>query len=413
MPWQDRILESAYVSPSGARFVFLYENVSKSIDKKTTGFDFPDANGTYIQDLGNTGFRYNLRLIFSGANYDTISNEFESALLEKGTGTLEHPIYGVKNVVPFGTIRRRDDLKTAANQAIFEIVFWETIDLIYPTSQADPASEVVETIEEYNDKTAIELEEELETDTAFKRVTLANKLEGLLKEADSTLSKIAETQENVLKQFNNIKDSITRGIDTLINDPIALARQTAQMIQAPGRALTSISARLDGYKNLIGSLIFGENSIATGQSDFDSNEFYAKNLYASTYVTGSIISAVNNQFVTKPQAIEAAESILNQFSDVANWRDENFEALDRVDTGASYQKLQESVSIVAGFLVDISFSLKQERSIILDRDRTIIDLEAELYGTVDENLDFLINSNDLAGHEFLELKKGREIVYFV
>ena len=53
MAWNDRIREAAYTSPSGERIIFGYENVSRKIDKKTTGFDFPDADGTFVQDLAN------------------------------------------------------------------------------------------------------------------------------------------------------------------------------------------------------------------------------------------------------------------------------------------------------------------------------------------------------------------------
>ena len=56
---------------------------------------------------------------------------------------------------------------------------------------------------------------------------------------------------------------------------------------------------------------------------------------------------------------------------------------------------------------------KLRRRVVLDRNRTIIDLAAELYGSVDDQLDFLINSNNLTGSEILELPRGREIVYYV
>jgi hypothetical protein len=126
-----------------------------------------------------------------------------------------------------------------------------------------------------------------------------------------------------------------------------------------------------------------------------------------------VVSVVNNQFVTKSEALQAAEVVLTQLDDVTAWRDQNFQSLGGVDTGGSYQKLQEAVALTAGFLVEISFSLKQERRIVLDRNRTIVDLAAELYGSVDDQLDFLINSNDLSGSEILELPRGREIVYYV
>ena len=106
MAWNERIREAAYTSPSGTRLLFSYENVAMSVDKKTAAFDFPDANGTYIQDLGHTGRKYALRMFFWGNDYDLEADAFEAALLEQGTGKLEHPIYGTKNVVPFGSIKR-------------------------------------------------------------------------------------------------------------------------------------------------------------------------------------------------------------------------------------------------------------------------------------------------------------------
>ena len=57
MAWNDRLHEAAYNSPSGVRILFDYENVRKSFDKKTTAFNFPDADGTFIQDLGHSGIK--------------------------------------------------------------------------------------------------------------------------------------------------------------------------------------------------------------------------------------------------------------------------------------------------------------------------------------------------------------------
>jgi hypothetical protein len=200
----------------------------------------------------------------------------------------------------------------------------------------------------------------------------------------------------------------------LISQPLTLAFQTAQLIQAPARALTNIRAKLDGYKNLVNSIIFGDNAVAQPtRGSISSNSFHTRDLYASSYVTGSVVSVVNNKFTTKTEALTAADEVLTQLDNVTKWRDDNFKSLSEIDTGAAYQKLQEAVALTAGFLVEISFSLKQERRFILTRDRTIIDLVAELYGSIDDELDFFINSNNFSGSEILEIPKGREIVYYV
>ena len=418
MPWNERIREAAYTPPSGItsgkRFVFNYENVRKLVDKKTTGFNFPDAEGTFVQDMGHSGRRYPLRIFFWGDDYDIEANAFELALLESGTGKLEHPVYGTVNVVPFGRISRRDDLKTAANQAVIDVVFWETIGLIYPAVQDDPASEVLNAVNKYNTEKATEFEEITDLDSAIEQSSLKNSYQVLLDGTSNTLQDIANTQDDVRQQFNAIKDSINQGIDILISDPLTLAFQTTQLLQSPARALTNIVARLDAYNGLIDSIITSVGAITLpGRDSRNSNEFHTKDLYVSTYVTGSVVSVVNNQFTTKTEAIEAAEAILTQFENITNWRDDNYQSLEEIDTGSAYQQLQESVALTAGFLVEISFTLKQERRFILDRNRTYIDLVPELYGETDDQYDFFITSNNLSGDEMFELPKGREIVYYI
>lgn len=414
MTWNDRLREAAYTSPSGERLIFTYENVSKTVEKKTTGFEFPDANGTYVQDLGHSGRRYPLRIFFWGNDHDLEALAFETALLEIGTGKLDHPLYGTVDVVPFGEIKTRDDLKTASNQSIMEVTFWDTIGLIYPASQQDPAASVLTAVSEYNDAAASEFEEITSLDSAVEQATFKNSYQSLLDSAQSGLQAVADVQDNVRTQFNAIVDSINQGIDILVAEPLTLAFQTVVMIQAPARALANVEARLSAYSDLANSLITGDGAVVSPGNDArNSNDFHTSDLYASSYVTGSVVSVVNNQFITKTEALQAAEAILQQLEDVTNWRDDNFQSLGEVDTGGAYQQLQEAVALTAGFLVQISFTLKQERRIVLVCDRTIIDLAAELYGSVDDQLDFLISSNNLSGSEILEIPKGREIVYYV
>ncbi len=414
MPWQDRIVEARLTAPSGEFIIFQYENVSREFDKKTTAFNFPDADGTFIQDLGNSGRRYPLRFIFSGDDYDQQAEFFDTLLHESGTFILQHPIYGVIDVVPFGTVKQRDDLKTAGNQAIVEVTMWETIGIVYPSSQDDPGSNVLTAVDEYNDAAASEFAEVAELNSAVNQSAFKSGYLSLVSSVKEGLQTVADVQADVQKQFKAIDDSINNGIDLFISQPLNLAFQTVLLIQAPARALADIRSRLSAYKSLASSIFSGNgaNASAINQSR-EITAFKGRDLFAATYVTGSILSVINNTFVTKTQALEAAENVLTQLDDLVEWRDNEFQTLSEIDTGLSYQQLQEAVALTAGFLVQISFNLKQERSIILDRNRTIIDLVAELYGTVDDELDFFITSNTLTGSEILELPAGRELVYYV
>jgi len=398
MSWMDRLKEAAYTSPSGKRATFQYVDVSRSIDKKTSGFTFPDLDGTLVQDLGHTGRRYPLRLFFSGGDYDIEVAAFEELLLERGAGLLEHPIYGNLNVVPFGTISRSDNLTTASNQAILQVEFWDTLGTVQPMSATDPATDVLNSVTEYNNATAEAFAEIAVVQSASGRATLRGQYAILLASVDSLLSSIADTNEATAAQFDAVLSSITLSLDTLVADPVTLAFQTNILLQTPARSSASILARLDAYSNLINTTLSSSGNVDTQM------------LYAAGAVAASVVSVVNNTFETKPEAIEAADALLTQFDTVNTWGDDN---RITIDTGESYQQLLDAVAIAAGFLVEISFSLKQERRITLTRPRALVDLTAELYGEVDEKLDFMINSNELSGSEILELPRGRDIVYYV
>lgn len=414
--WEERLQEAAYTSPSGQRVRFTYENVSETFSKKTSGFNFPDSDGTFVQDLGNTSRQYPLRVIFWGDSYDLESDIFIAALRERGIGKLEHPMYGTKNVVPFGAITRRDNLKTAANQAIIDVTFWETILDIFPASQKNPSDEVAAALEAYRVAEGEAYQGQLDVTDVTDQVVAEDVNLSLLGRAKRGLQAIANTVTAVQNQFNAIFDSIESSIDVLIDTPLTLAQQTIDLIQSPARAAISVSAKLDAYKNLADSVMFNASNafVIYNPDDRDSNNtFHTNDLYVTGYVSGQVTSVINNQFDTSTDAIAAADLILDQFDTLTNWRDQNFESLSQIDSSATYQNLQEAVSLAVGFLIQISFTLKQEHIIVLDRARTIIDLEVELYGTLDENLDFLIRTNNLSGSEILELPVGRSILYYV
>jgi hypothetical protein len=49
---------------------------------------------------------------------------------------------------------------------------------------------------------------------------------------------------------------------------------------------------------------------------------------------------------------------------------------------------------------------------VIDRARTIIDVAAELYGSVDDRLDYLISTNGFTGAQILELERGTSVAYY-
>lgn len=430
MSWEDRLTEMVYTSPSGREFTGIYEDVSKRIVKKTTAFDFPDVNGTYVQDLGPSGRQYPMKWIFSGENYDLDAEDFDDAIEEKGPGILQHPKYGTFDVVPFGTIDRSDNLVSAANQAVYNITFYATIKIIFPVSELSAENAMDDGFKLYSSSAVNNYDDGLSVATATETTGFIDSAKAGLRKIKKAMAKVAATTAEIERQFNDVANILEETITTLVGGPTLIATQMIALTRLPSQAAGSIQSKLDAYGNLLTSLTEGSsNQFEQGLDSQAGNAFTNNNLIASLAVLGSIESTIseNTLFTTRSETITALENLDQKLADYIEWSDTNREGLvlvalptrepgtsDLIDTGEAYQRLLEVFAIGQGRLTQIAFSALQERSVILDRDRTFIDFCAEFYGQLDEQYDFVIQSNNLSGQEIVnEIPKGREMVYYV
>lgn len=410
MSYEDRLKEGAYTAPSGERAVFLYEDVSRSFDKKTNGFNFPDASGTYVQDSGVTGFKYPLTIFFSGPDCDTEAEAFENLLQETGIGRLEHPRYGVVDVVPFGTVTRTDAVKTETNQVKIELEFWQTNLLIYPLPKTDQLSAVFEAVSDVKDALGGNVLDSIDITDPSALARFKSKITDSLNKVQTALGKIKNLADMPGLLFGKIEGLISPGLE-FIND---VKTQLGDVVNSffdlatlPDQIADSFKEKISGYKNLFKDLISFEGVFPS------SEEYEAACTGVTVSLGGLIVDLVQSEFNTQGEALEAAKDLLEIFDDVAGWIEEKAQGLGRTDSNDVYQNTHKAVMAAASYLVQQSFTLKKERKLILNRSRTMIDLCAELYGEVDSVLDFFITSNDLSGSEILELPQGREILYYV
>jgi hypothetical protein len=233
---------------------------------------------------------------------------------------------------------------------------------------------------------------------------VGNKYLNALKAAKSQLTSVISASARLLTRFKNIEDAIVFNINDLIGEPIVMARQTMNYLMLPSYSPAPVGDRFAAYRRLI------NGTVSTIPSD--GNALAVSSLYAQTYVSGCVISAVETEFETQGDALNAAAFILEMFDAVNDWRDIYLEDFEVVDTGGTYEALQNAVAIAAGFLIQISFTLKHEFRITLTEPRSVVELVFELYGGLDEYYDFFINTNDLNGNEIIELPAGTTVKYY-
>jgi hypothetical protein len=431
MPWQDRIRQAKYTPPSQKEeFQFDYVDVSRVTEKRTTAFSFIGVNESYVQDNGYGSRKYAMRCFFTGDDHDVVATRFEAALLEDGVGQLEHPLYGSLNVVPFGSITRNNNMVRAASQSVVVVTFWTTTGVVYPSAERSPKNEVLAAIEVYDVAAAETHQDTVDVDWTVKAAEFRGGVEEQLAIVNETLRKPSEATEAVTREFRGWQQIINKSINVLVGNPFLLAQQIGNLIKAPARALIGIENRLLSYSNAIRGATSSTSGTPWDQPPAQSqprrqiqmaNDWRSADLTATYALVSMALAAVETEYKTKPEAFSVADFLLSELDVMAAWRDRGFAVFTGVEYGAQIQVIDDgkawaaatnTIYLCAGYLVGLAFSLAAERTMVLDRPRTIIDLAAELYGSVDDRLDFLISSNDLCGCEILELPRGKEIVWY-
>ena len=425
--WRDRIQEPAITTADGERYAFQVEDVSKDVIFKTNKFTFGDRDGTLVQDfgLGETGFP--LTVIFTGADYDEVADAFELSLTTIGPAFLEHPIYGNASVV-IESYTRRDPLKSAANQALFDMVMTETIIPAAPVSVEQGRTSIVDDIDDFVQDSAEEFTPNF--DRLADAASSKSRILGAISAISSGLEAAIESTQEVSDAWNSAEDFINDNIDELLTNPVVLSAALQSLIRLPTRSTLDVKARIDAYLTTLQSF-----TPPTPLEGFLADLFNTQQeveIFSTALLNGASESALfgSGDFLTRSDATESGQELVDAYQSVQLFLDteEQNSLGNNINIRYSVSEvvaggIKSITSLTAGQLVQISFSLKQERVITLPNDETIIPLVHRLYGgkiddPVDENIptskiDFLIDTNQLTPDEIIVMRKGRQIRYYV
>ena len=96
----DRLRTMRYIAPSGSEFVLEFDELVRTLGKKSIASEYPGRDAGSVQDLGRRTRRYPIVCYISGPDYDEEADRFAAALEESGPGVLEHPRWGTLDVHP-------------------------------------------------------------------------------------------------------------------------------------------------------------------------------------------------------------------------------------------------------------------------------------------------------------------------
>ncbi|MCL2093822.1 MAG: DNA circularization N-terminal domain-containing protein [Treponema sp.] len=467
------IKDGKYTAPSGGEHIFSYGDVSRETELKTGVYTYPMRDGARVQHQGKGATTFPLTCIFHGADCMEQASAFEDALIERDTGELQHPIYGTFKVKPTGNIVRDDKLVTSANQSTVTVTFTESIENDDENTMNEVAADTIaENHEAFEDITAEDFAESIAAiESVSEQLAIEAALEAQTQSMIDNLQPIASSDKKSfadwLASANELKDSIkkmydkgiktARSVENTYVKALNVARLTLRIAKLPARLSVNLSQKLQGYagltavlinqfrndpfeikkiKNAYSSAVLGlsgavasiasgaaistaqaaaspGNSSVTNTRASASGDSSDSDIPAGASGAGYTAATSNSGTASREEAVETASAIIGMLEDMTAFGDSKTSQNAFVDANAaSYMALNMLVYQSAQLIMNASFALPMQRTFTTDRDRQVIELCAELYGTVD-CLDEFIVSNNFNIDEIELLPMGTKVTHYV
>jgi prophage DNA circulation protein len=453
------IQDARYTSPSGNEINFEWESGKRKTELKTGIFTFPGRDGAHVQHQGAGARSFPLVCIFSGNNYMGKADTFENMLIERGVGELQHPTYGILKVVPTGDIEREDDPVNRYGESTVTITFTETIvDEETDELAAVAAIAIEEMLNNFEDAAVSDFAKAVSKSDISTKYFLISSLNDTVKNITGALSFLASLDTKILGDWLSAVKELTSNIENMLNTGLKIVdmystlldigRLALRIMKLPSTIAVSLAEKIKGYSTLTADLInqykndpFGIEkikaayasaslaitgacaAIASG-SAMTIAEISAKtgvvpeNAAISGYPSGNIKAGT----ISRENAVETAGQIAVFFETVKDFQDKKIETLN-IQNAASqdtfidadptaHLALAELVQMSIQLILNASFALPLQKTIILDRDRQVVELCAELYGNTDF-IDELIIQNNFNIDEIELLPMGRKVSYYV
>ena len=383
MSWLNRIenIELEIKTGDGKTYKPLWLDASKEVNYNYESFDFIGKSGSYIERFKQSGNQYPIAFYFVGENNIELSIEFEKSAADPNPWTISHPIYNEIIVQPLSL---KFDNKTN-NVTIISGTVWETIKVKAPTA----AVSLLSTIESLNSTLSAQISNNFVTELVpiSGITTVAGDTVGQLDRSFKTLPVTLENIESykdLVRKASGAAQNITSDAARYINSAINLINFPFQIEQ---NIIARINAMLESFNNLM------------TLSNAFFNQYHGASILSNTCL---------NSLLNTDQYSDRSE-IVNVINSISTIYNQNIELFTDPDISLQLDKI---INFTLGGLLFSAQNAKQLRTLTLSYPDNIVNLSAKYFGLGEQGISDFIKLNKLSIDEYLQLKIGREIIYY-
>lgn len=397
MSWLNRIndIKLTIITGDGKEYTPLWKNSSKTINYNTEGFDFIGIEGTYVQREKKSGTQYPMTLYFQGENCIEESNNFEISSRDSRPWIMKHPFFDEIRVQPLSL----DFDSSQYNVVTVTGTVWETLTDKFPESIVIPEKKI-QNLKIEADETVVE-NYDVQPDSS-----LIQKATDSINAIEIRYTNLVATNEQA-SQLKQLVSAAGGAALSLVSLPLNFIRETQALINFPFLIITDV-------KNKVNELINAINDLTSIFIKDDSNDVDLVTYDSLTSSSLSELSVVtttptSSDYQNKKDVVDIIESIDGIYNLVLNVYDSK--GYDQEPSNALI--IDNIINVTLANLYEIAFEAKQERSLFLEKDDNIVNLSHRFIGPGDDNVDKFIDENDIKLSEYLQVKKGRKLIWYV
>lgn len=403
MSWIDKVKTKLIIKTGdGKTFNPFWINASHVLDYNVAEFEFPEIAGALVDRKEPKARKFNIEIHFQGENHLEEAKDFELSSRDKRAWTITHPYYGQIIVHPTSfTIEQSQYNVTTFTGTVIETLLQD-----FPQATTDPLDKIAA------DKVAMD-------------ATFADSYElswrASVPDQNKWLANIDLMYEEGVKEVTTDEDSTA--YQNLYNAALAAVRQSSDDIttaisksqdfmNGPTNFLIVVDSRVDLFKRQLDQLNI--DSLTTRQQ----KKIYENN--ASMLISSMAVAASTGVYLNRNHAIQIIDKLYLAYNAFVVNLDalqsaNNATPTSYIPDAASMMALNDLVNFTIANLFAIALNAKQERIVYLDSDSNIILLTHQFYGLDpdDANIDAFIKNNEIGNNEYLQIRKGRKITFYV
>lgn len=413
MSWLDRVRgEIDLISPDGKAFKAKWVGDTRSIEKNLGIFDYPKVNGQVVQDLGVGSTVYPLTLYFDGDDNDIESSRFFGALSAKGKWVVFHP---TKGRLSLQLISAKESIEPVVSGSV-TVIKTEWVTSINETKSAQQLS------------AAIKVQNEIVAAASLDQFTSIAKQESVsdisaIKSAANLSLSLMDSAFSALEGFEQASSSIRRGISDSLNmspiDLTVLGGQIQSIMSLPAKISGDVLSAIRPVKYFIDKMIALPDNVA---DQTYLNVVAIRELFLTSANSSIAVSSTIGSVSTRSESVEVSLTASNEFKEITDFLDSDQELFSNNIIEKQYFSQSSSfiestilTAMAIRYLNKQSFDLAVEKVIVLDRERSPIEIAISEYGDddIERSIELFIRSNKITGNDIIVIPAGREVSIYV